>query len=52
MRMRETGKKNRDRVGEGMFALRDKGLHLNGEKSDVAHRQMAVFKRKSRNMLG
>ena len=42
-------KRNRDRVGEGIFALKDKGLLLGGEKSDVVHRQMAGFKRNSRS---
>lgn len=48
-RTREKGKGARR--GTGMFVLeRDKGLPLDGEETDVAHRQMADYKDKGETL--
>ena len=44
-RMREKRKGTRER-GQGYLSQRDKGLPLDGEETDVAHRQMVVDKLK------
>ena len=41
--MREKEKGTRE-GGKGIFALEDKELPLDREETDVAHRQMAVYK--------
>lgn len=41
------GRRREQREGEGIFVLVwDKGLPLDREETDVAHRQMAVYKGK------
>ena len=50
--MREKGKGTRERRKEYLFH-KDKGLPLDREKTDMAQRQMAVYKAKRGNpMLG
>ena len=47
------GERNKEE-GEGIFALRNKGLPLGGKETDLAYREKAVYKGKNGNspMLG
>ena len=49
--MRQRTRVKEQKRGVGVFVPEDKGQPLDREETDVAHRQIAIYKGKGRNLL-